>query len=101
MADMGGILPSHVPPGTLNPEASDLPLGITAIDTSALTLNGQPPPAGVQFVPATGHDEWAVLIIGGWTVDQNVRVSGARALIVVAAQTRSTWPRSSTGRRIT
>ena len=36
-SDMGGFLPSHVPPGTLNSEAADLPLGITAIDTSALT----------------------------------------------------------------
>jgi hypothetical protein len=84
--DMGGFLPSHLPPGTVDPAAADLPLGITAIDTSALTLNGAPPPAGVQFVPAAGHNEWAVLIVGGWTVDQNVRVTGTRALIVVAAR---------------
>ncbi|MGZ3438103.1 MAG: hypothetical protein ACXVDD_01220 [Polyangia bacterium] len=84
--DMGGFLPSHVPPGTLNPEAADLPLGITAIDTSALTINGAPPPTGVQFVPVPDHNEWAVMTIGGWTVDQNVRVTGTRALIVVAAR---------------
>jgi hypothetical protein len=85
-SDMGGFLPSHVPPGTLNPEASDLPLGITAIDTSALTLNGQGPPSGVQFVPVPNHNEWAVMTIGGWTVDQKVKVTGTRALIIVAAR---------------
>src|SRR4051812_1329787 len=51
----GGFLPSHVPPGTLNPNAADLPPGITAIDTTSLTINGQPPPAGVQLVPVPGH----------------------------------------------
>ena len=58
--DMGGFLPSHVPPGTLNPEAADLPLGITAIDTTALTINGAAPPSGVQFAPATNNSAWAV-----------------------------------------
>src|SRR5439155_24630417 len=85
-SDMGDFLPSHVPPGTLNPEAANLPLGITAIDTSALTINGAPPPSGVQFVPVPNHNEWAVMTIGGWTVDQNVRVTGTRPLIVVAAR---------------
>jgi hypothetical protein len=51
-----GFVPSHVDPGTYLPGAADLPHGITAIDTTALTLNGQAPPAGVQFVPAPGHD---------------------------------------------
>jgi len=84
--DMGGFLPSHVPPGTVSTEAPDLPLGITAIDTSALTINGAAPPSGVVFAPVAGHDEWAELVIGGWTVDQNVKVTGTRALIVVAAR---------------
>jgi len=83
--DMGTFLPSHVPPGTLDPAAADLPPGITAIDTTALTLNGAAPPAGVQFAPASNNSSWAVLVIGSWTVDQNVKVTGGRALIVVAA----------------
>jgi hypothetical protein len=84
--DMGGFLPSHVPPGTLNPGGADLPPGITAIDTTGLTINGQPPPAGVQLVPVPNHNEWAVMTIGGWTVDKNVKVTGMRALIIVAAR---------------
>jgi hypothetical protein len=84
--DMGGFLPSHVPPGTLSDEASDLPPGITAIDTSALTINGAAPPSGVVFQAVPGHNEWAELVIGGWTADQNVKVTGARALIVIAAR---------------
>ena len=85
-SDMGTFEPSHVPPGTFNGDAADLPPGITAIDTSNLTINGQPPPVGVQFVPVPNHNEWAVMTIGGWTVDQNVKVTGTRALIVVAAK---------------
>jgi hypothetical protein len=85
--DMGDFLPSHVPPGTLDPGAADLPLGITAIDTTALTINGAAPPAGVLFAPATNNSSWAVLVVGGWVVDQNVKVTGGRALIVVAART--------------
>lgn len=84
-ADMGEPLPSHVPPGTVDPGAADLPLGITAIDTTSLTIDGQPPP-GVQFVPVPNHNEWAVMTIGGWTVDKGVKVTGTRALIVVAAR---------------
>src|SRR5262249_53754107 len=81
-----GFLPSHVPPGTLSNYAPDLPLGITAIDTATLTINGAAPPSGVVFAPVLGHDEWAELVIGGWVVDQNVKVTGTRALIVVAAR---------------
>ncbi|HEY2747147.1 MAG TPA: hypothetical protein VGL86_21135 [Polyangia bacterium] len=84
--DMGGFLPSHVPPGTVNTDAADLPLGITAIDTSALTINGASPPVGVVFQAVPSQDGWAELLIGGWTVDQNVKVTGTRALIVVAAR---------------
>ena len=84
--DMGGFLPSHVPPGTLNPEAADMPLGIVAIDTSALTINGGTPPAGVVFQVDESQPGWAELIIGGWTMNQNVKVTGVRALIVVAAK---------------
>ena len=85
-SDMGGLEPSHVPPGTLNTDAADLPPGITAIDTTNLTINGQAPPMGVLFVPVPNHNEWAVMTIGGWTVDKNVKVTGTRALIIVAAK---------------
>jgi hypothetical protein len=86
-ADMAqAFVPSHVDPGALHPGASDLPSGITAIDTSALTINGAAPPTGVAFATGPAHADWAVLSIGGWTVDKNVRVTGTRALVVVAAR---------------
>ena len=80
------FVPAHVDPGAYVPDAADLPPGITAIDTSALTINGQAPPAGVRFAPDPGHADWAVLSIGGWTVDHDVRVTGTRALVIVAAR---------------
>src|SRR5438445_583932 len=75
-ADMaGGFLPSHADPGSVHPGASDL-TGITSIDTTNFTLNGQLAPAGIAFVPDAAHGEWVVLSVGGWSIDQNVRVTG-------------------------
>src|SRR5213596_2398645 len=60
-ADMaGGFVPSHVDPGTVHPGASDL-TGVTSIDTTHLTLDGQPAATGITFVPDPVHGEWAVL----------------------------------------
>ncbi|MDB4964318.1 MAG: hypothetical protein JWN44_7, partial [Myxococcales bacterium] len=85
-SDLAGLfVPSHVDPGSFHPDATDLS-GITTIDTTNLTLNGQPVPTGISFVPDPGHAEWAVLSVGGWNVDKNVRVTGTRSLVVVAAR---------------
>jgi hypothetical protein len=78
--------PSHVDPGTYHPSAPPLS-HVIAIDTTALTLDlgsgPAVPPAGITFVDdGAGH---AVLSVGTWTVDQNVRVTGAKSLVVVAA----------------
>jgi len=86
----GPIVPSNttVP---YNPNAADLS-GVVAIDTSGLQLaiaagagnDGgtlAAPPSGVGFVV---NGSFAVLTVGKWTVDKEVRVTGARALIVVA-----------------
>ncbi len=74
--------PSHADASTMMPCAGDLSSGITAIDTSSLTLTGGSVPPGGAFV-GVGLD--AILSIGGWTVTRNVSVSGTRRLIVVAA----------------
>lgn len=81
-----GFQPSHVDPGALHAEASDLPAGVTAIDTTALTINGAAPAPGITFATDPAHADWAVLSIGGWTVDKNVRVTGTRALVIVATR---------------
>jgi len=86
----GPIVPSNtvVP---YNPAAADLS-GVVGIDTTALQLaiaggagnDGgtlAAPPSGVGFVV---DGSFAVLTVGKWTVDKEVRVSGSRALIVVA-----------------
>jgi hypothetical protein len=91
-ADLGAgeiapsFVPSHVAPSAFHPDAADLPRGIVTIDTSALTVNGAPPPAGVWFAADALHPEIAVLSIGGWTADQPVAVTGARGLVIVAAK---------------
>jgi hypothetical protein len=83
MPDLLGVFtPSHVDPSYFRPGASDLS-GVTAIDTTALTINGSMPP-GMAFV----HDShgWAVLSVGAWHVDQPVTVTGDAPLVVVAAK---------------
>jgi len=80
------FMPSHVDPGYYHPAASPLS-GVIGIDTDSLELDlGSglaPPPTGTAFADdGNGH---AVLSVGAWTVDQDVRVTGTRSLVVVAA----------------
>ncbi|HZS38010.1 MAG TPA: hypothetical protein VFF06_14335 [Polyangia bacterium] len=80
-----GFMPSHIDPSTYVPSTAVLD-GVSAIDTTALTLafGGPPmaPPDGVTFV----HDPhgWAVLSVGTWNVDRAVAVTGGVGLIVIA-----------------
>jgi hypothetical protein len=80
--------PSHVPAGSYKPAASDL-TDVTEIDTKSLKIrvNGgaaQDVPAGVTFVNEGAN--LAVLSVGAWTVNQELRVVGDRGLVVVAAK---------------
>jgi len=76
------VVPSHTSE-LFDPAAATLS-GVTAIDTGALTITlaAAPTPTAPRF---EDHDGVAVLYVGGWTVDQPVRITGARKLIVLAS----------------
>jgi hypothetical protein len=86
----GPIVPSNTTVA-YNPAAADLS-GVVGIDTTALqiAITAGPgndggtlaaPPTGVGFVV---DGSFAVLTVGKWTVDKEVRVTGTRGLIVIA-----------------
>jgi hypothetical protein len=75
------VLPSHVSADRLKPGAPSL-IGATAIDTTNLTIT----PSPVQkFTFEADSNGVAVLSVGAWTVNQDVRITGSRPLIVVAS----------------
>lgn len=81
------VVPSHTTVG-FDPAAADLPTNLVAIDTTNLTYTvsgGSPmsPGAGVFFDDGANH---AVLLAGAWTAQSPIRVTGTRALIVLAAK---------------
>lgn len=86
--DAPRIVPLHVPPGGQAPGSGDLVV-TAAIDTGALTVDGAALPTGVTFDSWTqpGGVELAVLHVDSLTVPTGaeVRVTGSRALVVVAA----------------
>jgi hypothetical protein len=72
----------------VDPGGEVLSLGDATIDTTALTIDGAPPPASAAFVVAPQADgtEVAVLVVGGLEVEAGatVRAIGARPLVVVS-----------------
>jgi len=95
-----GPAPSHTTVG-FNAAAADLPINITAIDTTNLqyTAGGTmiTPGASVFFDDGAGH---AVLLAGSWVPQSNIKVYGSRSLIVVAAKAvdlQATIDASATG----
>ncbi len=75
------FVPIHVLPETLKSGAPDLVLTgtPTLIDTTALTIGGATNPYFVR------QGEYAILLANGFSVQNEVRVSGASPLIVVAS----------------
>jgi len=82
-----GVFPTlHVPNAGRFPGTADLTL--TAIDTSALTVNGGPPPTGVTFDTwtQTSGPTLAVLHVDSLAVASGtVFVAGTRPLVVIAS----------------
>ena len=83
------FVPLHVPAGGRAPGTEDLELA-QSVDTGALTIDGSASlPAGVVFDmwPQPGGVELAVLHVRGLRVPvgATVRVTGSRALVVVAS----------------
>ncbi len=75
------FVPSHVSASAYKTNAGNLS-GVTAIDTTALTINGAAPPTGVTFAIDNGI---AVLSIGTWNITTTVTVTGNAPLAVIAA----------------
>ena len=75
------FVPSHVSASAYKTNAGNLS-GVTAIDTTALTINGAAPPTGVTFAIDNGI---AVLSIGTWNITSTVTVTGNAPLAVIAA----------------
>jgi hypothetical protein len=79
------IVPSNVDASLFVPDAGNV-ASIAKIDTSAGTIDGKSPPAGVSLsFENVGPFGVAVLAVGSLAVDRDLLVSGSRALVILAS----------------
>ena len=83
MVDGAKVAPSHVGGAIVDRMAPDL-TGVVAIDTTSRVVRTEAGPVpGVRFEDLGGI---AVLFVGAWTVDVDLKITGDARLVVVAAR---------------